>query len=318
MTRTDAARFENVTEKGQSCLLRALGKIAGHMGYALVSKRDRRLLRTVHRQLLPEACEKGDGGLAPRIVGNADFLQSAAAQRQLLDSLRGREFEKLFRCLREDREINAGYMGRDFRPQGLIHNGYYPTPDAEIYAAMIVRNRPEVIIEVGSGYSTAVARAAIEQAGIGCILHVIDPQPRRAVETLADRIEYERVERSSLGDHAFRERTLLFIDSSHVCRSGGDLPFLYCHLLPGLPPGVLVHVHDVYLPYDYPPGYAERFYSEQYLLHTLLSRSPTFEVLLATHFMSREHPETMQAAFGPAVGADPLFFGASFWFQTVC
>jgi hypothetical protein len=73
-------------------------------------------------------------------------------------------------------------------------------------------------------------------------------------------------------------------------------------------------VHDVFLPYDYPDAYRRRVYGEQYVLEALLADSPRYEVLFATHWMVRRHPEPMRRAFGPIVGNDPLYFGASFWF----
>jgi hypothetical protein len=193
---------------------------------------------------------------------------------------------------------------------------HYPTPDAEIYAAMIAIARPKRIIEVGSGYSTVIARATIEHLGLNCEIHVIDPEPRRNIEGIANHIEYRPVEHSSLIDGTLSEGSLLFIDSSHVCRTDGDAPFLYCRLLPALPVGVLVHIHDIFVPFDYPDNYFERFYTEQYLLHTLLANSQKFEVLLATHYLSREYREAAQAAFGPHIGENLRFFGASFWMKS--
>jgi hypothetical protein len=98
---------------------------------------------------------------------------------------------------------------------------------------------------------------------------------------------------------------------------GGDVPFLYCRILPNLAAGVLVHIHDIFIPFDYPINYGYRFYTEQYILHALLANSPKFSVVFSTHAMSRKHSAEMQAVFGPRVGSDPLFFGASFWMNTV-
>ena len=72
-----------------------------------------------------------------------------------------------------------------------------------------------------------------------------------------------------------------------------------------LPAGVLVHIHDIFIPFDYPDNYFERFYTEEYLLHALLAHSTKFEVVLATHYLAREYREAMQAVFGPGVGAGP-------------
>jgi hypothetical protein len=198
----------------------------------------------------------------------------------------------------------------------LIQNGYFPSPDAELYGAMIARYRPSRIVEVGAGYSTAVARATIDHLDSDTELRVIDPEPRCPVEELADDVERCRVESSTLASGGVEPDTLLLIDSSHLVRAGGDGPFLYCRLLPSLPPGVLVHVHDVFLPFDYPPVYRERLYAEQYLLHALLSGSRKFEIVFASYFMSAERGESMRRAFGPDV-ATGEFRGASFWMRTV-
>ena len=112
------------------------------------------------------------------------------------------------------------------------------------------------------------------------------------------------------------ERAILFIDSSHVTNLGGDVPFLYCKLLPLLPPDVLIQVHDIFTPFDYPTNYGWRYYTEQYVLHALLAHNPKIKVRFATYAMSRFHAAAMQKAFGPQVGVDPLFFGASFWMQS--
>lgn len=96
--------------------------------------------------------------------------------------------------------------------------------------------------------------------------------------------------RSSLAGLTLTDRTLLFIDSSHVCRRGGDLPFFVLQD----PAGVVIHVHDVFLPFDYPDNY----------------------VLLANHYLAREHRSALQAALGQRAGEQLLFCGASFWMMS--
>lgn len=294
----------------------SISSILARAGINVVSRSDRLLLETVRRDLLPGDIEPDEEYLPSRRIGSEGLDLDPGRQKELLGAMKEHRFEALFESLRNDDQVNTGLGGVDFRDRGLIHNGYYPTPDAELYGAMIMLAGPERIIEVGSGYSTVIARRTVEKAGLDCEIHVIDPLPRRDIEDFADRIEYEPVEKSSLAGTLLEENTLLFIDSSHVCRSGGDLPFLYCRILPGLPAGVLVHVHDIFIPFDYPANYVERFYNEQYLLHALLAGSDRFEVAFATHYMTREHRENMQAVFGGAVGEDPLFHGASFWFRS--
>ncbi len=243
------------------------------------------------------------------------FSMNTGAQLALLEELGHDEYRGLYEVLRSDERINTGFDGADYSRQGLIHNGYFPTPDAEIYGAMILRHRPSRIIEVGGGFSTAVARAAITYAGLDTRLHVIDPEPRRPVEALADEVERSRVELSSLREEVVDEGSLLFIDSSHRTVRGEDGPFLYCWLLPNLCPGVLVHVHDIFLPYEYPDVYVELGWTEQHLLTALLANSGKFEVALAAHYLARDHRPRVQSVLGPRVGSD-LFGGASFWMRS--
>ena len=92
---------------------------------------------------------------------------------------------------------------------------------------------------------------------------------------------------------------------------------LFNQVIPSLPPGVLVHVHDICLPYDYPAEYQRRLYTEQYLLQALLAHSPRYRIQLSTHGLCRNAPARVQREFGPAAASDPLHFGGALWFEVV-
>lgn len=215
----------------------------------------------------------------------------------------------VFKDLRNDPEINTDCLGKNY-----VRNGYYATPDAEIYAAMILDNTPSNIIEVGAGFSTIIARKTSRKLDNNCSITVIDPEPRTDIENIADSIIYKRVEDVELGELTISGSTLLFIDSSHITRSSGDIPRLYNEIIPSLPSGALVHVHDIFIPYDYPFQYQERLYTEQYVLQALLCHSSKYRVVFAAHYMSRLHANTMQEVFGDVVGQDDRFYGCSLWF----
>lgn len=221
-----------------------------------------------------------------------------------------RTYGETFRALREDPLINTLCPGRDH-----LHNGTYPTPDAEIYSAMISDFAPKRIVEIGAGFSTLIARKVSSRQGGSCEIVVVDPEPRTDVRDRADRLDGRYVEDVAKDDLPLCAQTLLFIDSSHIARAGGDIPHLFNSILPAAPPGVLVHVHDVFIPYDYPPFCQQHLYTEQYVLQALLAHSPRYRVLFATHYMSREHPEPMRATFGEVVARDDLYYGSSFWFR---
>ena len=309
----------------KSLISKSVQQVLANLGWTLVRSEQWSLLReewSLLREakvLLPEAKTTEIDYVPEKKIGNSGFCLNWSRQLLFLAKLTEPTYQDFFRELRSDPEINVGHMGRDYRAEGLIHNGYFPTPDAELYGAIIAQYRPTRIIEIGSGYSTVIAHRAIRYFGIACDINVIDPEPRRDVSNYASEIEYEPVQQSSLGNLELSNnaRTIVFINSSHVVKLGGDVPFLYCQILPNLPAGVVVHVHDIFIPFDYPLNYGYRFYAEQYLLQALLSNNSKFSVLFSAHAMSREHPGEMQAAFGPQVGRDPLFFGASFWMDTV-
>jgi hypothetical protein len=107
---------------------------------------------------------------------------------------------------------------------------------------------------------------------------------------------------------------ILFIDSSHTVKIGSDVNYLFLEVLPRLNPGVIVHVHDIFLPFEYRRDWVLdefRFWTEQYLLQAFLTFNCEFEVLLANYYLSHYHQERLQAAF-PGL---PRWIGGSFWMR---
>jgi predicted O-methyltransferase YrrM len=181
---------------------------------------------------------------------------------------------------------------------------------------MIRRLKPRQIIEVGAGWSTLVSAAAMARNGHGA-LTTIDPYaPDYAAAQGVDVIR-KPVELTNPSVFAtLHENDLLFIDSSHVTRTGGDVNFLYLDVLPRLDAGVVVHIHDIYLPYEYPRIYSQRergrvFWNEQYLLQAFLTLNPAFMVELAAYLVFRDHTAEFTAAFprfDPARHREPTSF----------
>jgi hypothetical protein len=293
-------------------LPRSVGRRLRRVAVAVASPGELSWLEYARREVLPRAPDEPD--VQPFVplgrLGCRGLALDAEEQRARLKRWASEPYPGLFAALGSDPTINTQGPGPT-----VIHNGFYPTPDAEIYAAMILDARPARIVEVGSGFSSLIARAAIRHCGLDTELIVIDPTPRTDVRGAVDRLILKPVEESGLDGFSWGDRDILFIDSSHVCRTRGDLPYLFCRVLPALPAGMTVHVHDIFLPYDYPNNYDLRCYNEQYLLFCLLNESARYRTLLATHWLSREHGEAMRAVFGEAVGRDPLYFGASYWFR---
>ncbi|WP_171211556.1 class I SAM-dependent methyltransferase [Ruegeria sp. HKCCA5426] len=179
----------------------------------------------------------------------------------------------------------------------LVGNGYYDSPDADALYLMIRRFQPKRVIEVGCGNSTRVTRQAIIDAGLDTQITAIDPFPRADIAHVVDQFEQKRLEDvdPSVFDQ-LESGDVLFIDSSHVVRMSNDVAHLFCRIIPNLKPGVVIHVHDVFLPYEYPKRF---FYDcpgwgEQYMLHTLL-QSDAFSMLWPGYYLQQNRLDAVEA-----------------------
>jgi len=189
--------------------------------------------------------------------------------------------------------------------------------DALVAYCMIRHFQPESIVEVGSGWSSLVlgqAAAKNKNSALTCI----DPFPgdllrngfpglRSLLEKKIQEIDLEFFSQLGSGD-------LLFIDSSHTVKIGGDVNYLFLEVLPRLRPGVIVHVHDIFLPFEYRRDWVLdefRFWTEQYLLQAFLAFNSEFEVLLANSYVNHYHQEDLKAAF-PGLSS---WAGGSFWMR---
>ena len=199
-------------------------------------------------------------------------------------------------------------------------NGYFDSPDAEAYAAMIAESRPDRIVEIGGGHSTLIARATIDELGLDTNLVVIDPAPRTDVTSAADEVRLEPIHEVDFSTLALTQRSILFVDTSHVLEPGTEVPFVFGEVLPTTPPGALIHVHDIFLPYDVPRLFIERVYMEQYVFQALLAHSNRYDIVLAMHALCREHPGALREVFGDQLGRARTSawgpdFGCSFWLR---
>jgi hypothetical protein len=178
---------------------------------------------------------------------------------------------------------------------------------------------------VGSGYSTRLARAAIdanvaEAPGYACRHVCIEPYEMPFLDRLPG-IEVVRQRVEDVDPALFQtlgENDILFIDSSHVIRPQGDVLLLVLEVLPALRSGVFVHVHDVFTPQDYPSSWVideVRLWNEQYLVEAFLSCNDRFEIVGALGYLARHHTGALAAKL-PVFGADPARYQpGSFWIR---
>ena len=197
-------------------------------------------------------------------------------------------------------------------------NELFSRVDAWALQAMLRHVPPRRVIEVGSGWSSLVTarvnREYLEgQADVTCI----EPYPSdflmggvagmsRLIASPVQEVPVKQFQALGSGD-------VLFIDTAHVIKTGGDVKYLYHEVLPRLAPGVAVHIHDIFLPWDYPEDWVlvGRGWNEQYLVQSFLAFNDTYEVMLAMAWLCRTHPEllaTQVPRFDPAVdGAGSLW-----------
>jgi hypothetical protein len=196
-------------------------------------------------------------------------------------------------------------------------NSFFGLADAAVCHALLRARRPSVVVEIGSGFSTRVLRGALTLNGAGRLVSV-DPSPRTSIGGLVD--EQLRVKAQSLPPSWYRQLppdAVLFIDSSHVAGTGSDVTFLFLEVLPALSPGVLIHVHDVFLPEDYPRSWnLERGFnfSEQYLLQALLCDTRGFRVIWPGRWAVRNRADALARLVGSSL---ELERHCSFWFERV-
>lgn len=182
-------------------------------------------------------------------------------------------------------------------PHGFsFENAYFTTPDAEVLSAIVTLYRPKRIVEIGSGNSTRLFRTSVNHNGLSSRITSIDPRPRRDIDRFADKIVRTCVETLPDGRmfEALEENDILFIDSSHDVRAGSDVTWLMLSVLPVVRPGVIVHFHDIFLPYEYPKEWIISNgwpWNEQYLLQAFLTGNVDFEVLWPGYYLQQTIPD---------------------------
>lgn len=179
-----------------------------------------------------------------------------------------------------------------------LHNGSFGPGDAEYWYQIIRGLKPKRIIEIGSGHSTLMAIKALnknmeENSDYACEHICIEPYEMPWLEKTDVSVLRKKVEEVELEFFSqLEENDILFIDSSHVIRPQGDVVFEYLELLPTLNKGVIVHVHDIFLPKNYPQIWLEEkisFWNEQYLLEAFLSHNDSWEIIAALNYLSNKH-----------------------------
>ncbi len=184
-------------------------------------------------------------------------------------------------------------------------NGMFSYGDAEFLYNLVRFKKPRRVYEIGSGNSTLLVMEAIKRnkqshPAYSCEHLCIEPYELPWLEQTGVTVRREVVE--SVDKSLFQQLDtddLLFIDSSHIIRPQGDVLCEFLEIMPLLKPGVIVHVHDVFTPRDYPHSWIVekvRLWNEQYLLEAVLSGNPHWKVIGAVNLLYHEHFEALQVA----------------------
>jgi len=207
-------------------------------------------------------------------------------------------------------------------------NGTFSYGCAAITHCILRHFKPRHVIEIGSGNSSLVISKALylnaKYSAEPIEYTAVDPYPRSIVENGLSgltKIIKEPVERmeTSFFDQLGKD-DVFFIDSGHTVRIGGDVNFLILDVLPRLAPGVIIHFHDIGLPYEYPKVYSTNpkfrvFWTEAYLLQAFLCFNSQFEILLAMSYLMTEHLDKFRAAFPLYDPVQHRASSGSFWIR---
>jgi len=234
-----------------------------------------------------------------------------------IEASRGRiraELDEVVRTCERLRDIPE-HRGRDSRKL-FWRNGWFSGIDGMVLYAFIGKYRPATYLEIGSGNSTKFARRAVDDFALSTRIVSIDPHPRAEIDSLCDeviRLPLESVDPRIFG--MLKAGDILSFDGSHRSFMNTDVTAFFLDILPSLPPGVLVQIHDIFLPNDYVPG--TPYFNEQYLLATYLVAYPSIEILMPNAFVCRdaELKSRPLALWHSWNQEEEVLSGCSFWFS---
>ncbi len=203
-----------------------------------------------------------------------------------------------------------------------FNNTFYSYTDAIVLYAMIRHYKPKNIIELGSGFSSAVMMDVNEKFFSNAInLTFIEPYPKRLNSLLKEgdnkkhKIIVQDAQKIDLDVFKVLEKgDILFIDSTHVAKTGSDVNYILFSILPSLKKGVLIHFHDIFFPFEYPKKwvYQGNNWNEIYFLQSFLMYNDTFKIKLFSHYMHRFYKE--------AFNTMPLTYkntGGNLWLEKI-
>lgn len=191
--------------------------------------------------------------------------------------------------------------------------------DGLVYYCMIRSYKPKKVIEIGSGWSTKIAaQAALLNKSTE--VTSIEPFPQESLKKGfpgLSKVITKDVQQIHLDFfNQLEKNDILFIDSTHTVKTGGDVNYLFLEVIPRLKKGVVIHIHDIFLPFDYPKQWVvkeKRFWAEQYLLQSFLAFNTSFQIIYSNNYMGNKFPKLVKKAFPKT----PFIGGGSIWIKKV-
>ena len=262
------------------------------------------------------------------VVPNTRFIaQKYSDSARILPGIDWRFPQGEQRALELIRRYGAEFFESSTRFGFREKNHYFRGVDALMLYVILRDLKPAKLVEVGQGFSTRIALAALERnaADTGTRPHFVsvDPYPRFRGEDVPASVTLELLEKE-LQDiepaWLLENCGFLFVDSSHVFKFGSDVMFELIRLYPQLPKNSLLHIHDIFSPFDYPRDWMvkdKRFWNEQYALECFLMFNSTFEIHLPVNFLVRESQALAQAVRTIRLDEKFKFIGTSLYLKRV-
>lgn len=239
------------------------------------------------------------------------YLDPAVFQAAFMDA-------ELSSLMQHGEDFEPASKGDEESPTEFFwDNSQFSFSDAMAYYAILRRGQPKTIVEIGSGFSSLVALEALRKNQGGRLV-CIEPYPRRFLENLASQdaltLRRQRAQVVSDLNDELQDGDVLFIDSTHTVKIGSDCLHIYLRLLPSIKRKILVHVHDIFLPFGMPAHWARDhhiYWTEQYLLMAFLLKNPSVKVLFGSAYHAYANAGVLEKFMrGRAIAG-----GSSLWFE---
>ena len=254
----------------------------------------------------------------------ADTVPNAGHRPEAVAATRAfAEAEPIFLEILADIETLAGDLEQIVgapAPAPRWSQGWFPPLDACVAYTIVRTRKPRRIVEVGSGHSTRFLARAVNDGGLKTSITAIDPAPRANLSGLSaggHPVEWQRGTVQKAGREPFSSLEagdILFIDSSHILMPGTDVDLLFNHVLPALPKGILVHIHDVFLPDDYPASWDWRGYNEQLAIIPMLAGGG-WTPLFASRYAETRMASTLKSALSTGLPNPEGAPASSLWLE---